>query len=204
MIDQETSQLVVLAKAGDAAAEEQLLSRYRERLKRMIRVFLDPRVVPRVDPSDILQECLTCAAMRLPHYSEERTLGFYPWLRQIAKDRIVDAHRKHIRATKRSVVREVAEGGYFSDASVSHLADQLVSPETSPSGRFMSGERREILMKALHQLPEADREILLMKYAEQLSTSEIAEATALSESAVRSRLWRAIEKLSSLVRSTDP
>lgn len=142
--------------------------------------------------------------MRLPHYSEERTLGFYPWLRQIAKDRIVDAHRKHIRATKRSVVREVAEGGYFSDASVSHLADQLVSPETSPSGRFMSGERREILMKALHQLPEADREILLMKYAEQLSTSEIAEATALSESAVRSRLWRAIEKLSSLVRSTDP
>ncbi|MGI9516877.1 MAG: sigma-70 family RNA polymerase sigma factor [Pirellulaceae bacterium] len=195
----DTDRLVVLARGGDKSAERQLLTRHRDRLKRMIAVFLDPRVAPRVDPSDVLQETLVAAARRLPDYTDDKPGGFYPWLRQIAKDRIIDVHRKHIRAEKRSVVREINAGSFVSDASASKLADRLVTSATSPMSQAIRRERHERMKQALDRVSDSYRELLLMRYVEQLSTREIAAALGNSESAVKSKLWRALERMNQIM-----
>jgi RNA polymerase sigma-70 factor (ECF subfamily) len=81
MPDVDTEQLLDQAAAGDEAARGQLLQRHRTRLKRMVTVRADPRLVARVDPSDVVQETLIEAAAQLGHYLRRRPLPFYPWLR---------------------------------------------------------------------------------------------------------------------------
>src|SRR5260370_26969803 len=102
----DTRELLDRASCGEVRARQLLLDRHRARLRRMVAVRLDPRLAPRVDPSDLLQESLAEAAARLSEYLRERPMPFYPWLRQIAWDRLVEAHRRHLLARRRSVARE--------------------------------------------------------------------------------------------------
>ena len=104
--DSETVELLRRAQAGDNAAIRQLLERHRERLRHMLKVRLDPRLRSRLDASDIIQETMLEASNKLPDYLVSRPLPFYPWLRQIAYCRLVDQHRRHVEAAKRSVERE--------------------------------------------------------------------------------------------------
>ena len=194
----DTGQLVRRAQAGDTMAQQELLTRHRNRLKKMIAVFLDPRLSPRVDASDILQETLARAAMRLPDYSPGHAGGFYAWLRQMARDRIIDEHRRHIGAEKRSIKRE-QQPRYLSPASTAFLADQLVSQDTSPSVRARNSERRQEMIAALDRLPDAQREVMLMRYVEHLSITDISYVLSLSKAAVKSRLWRGLEKMQQIL-----
>src|SRR6516225_4151532 len=92
----DTDALLAQASLGDAAAGHELLSRHRDRLKRMVAVRLDRRLLARLDPSDVVQEALAEAARRLPDYLRQRPLPFYPWLRQLALERLIDLHRHHV------------------------------------------------------------------------------------------------------------
>src|SRR5213596_686911 len=102
----DTDHLLQAVSQGDVTARSRLLDRHRKRLKRMIAVRMDRRLAARVDPSDVVQDVLLEADRRLADYLRERPLPFYPWLRQIATDRMADLHRRHIQARKRSVRRE--------------------------------------------------------------------------------------------------
>ena len=62
----------------------------------MIAVHLDPRIAGGVDPSDIVQETLIDATRRLPDYLEKRPITFYPWLREIARRKLIDVLRRHL------------------------------------------------------------------------------------------------------------
>jgi RNA polymerase sigma-70 factor, ECF subfamily len=197
--DFDTKRLLDLAQRGDAPAADVLLQRHRERLKRMVGLFLDPRVRQRVDPSDIVQETLLCAARRLPELDAEPAGGFYPWLREMARERILDAHRKHVRAGKRSVIREDPIGRLASSESTARLAEQLVDRNDSPSRKFEAAERKAELQRALDEMDEPNRELLLMRYVEQMKVREIAGTLAVSEAAVKSRLGRALARLSEIL-----
>ena len=63
--DPQERELMRLAAAGDDAAVQALFARYRDRLRRMVRLRLDPRVQGRVDPSDVIQEAYleTCKSL---------------------------------------------------------------------------------------------------------------------------------------------
>ena len=130
MLELDTEQLLTLAQSGDSVAQQQLLIRHRERLRRMIQVYLDPRVAARVDPSDVLQEALTSAAVNLPDYFEHRPIPFYPWLRQFVRDELIRIHRRHVQASCRSIRLENRFLGEVSDASAMQLADRLVGRES--------------------------------------------------------------------------
>ena len=164
----DTEELLDRAGRGDAAARQLLLERHRDRLRRMVAVRLDRRLAARVDPSDIVQEALAEAAARLADYLRDRPLPFYPWLRQIAWDRLVEAHRRHLRAGRRSVAREVPGTCPLPDESVGRLADRLVASGTSPSRRLIRAELRDRLQAALDRLPPRDREVLVMRHLEQM------------------------------------
>src|SRR5436309_11692394 len=106
----DTEELLDAVSRGDVKARGQLLERHRPRLRRMVAIRFDRRLAARVDPSDVVQESLAEAAARLSDYVRTRPLPFYPWLRRIAADRLADAGRRHLRAGRRSVGREEAEG----------------------------------------------------------------------------------------------
>jgi RNA polymerase sigma-70 factor (ECF subfamily) len=192
----DTEQLLDQASRGDAAARDRLLERHRGQLKRMVAVRADPRLTARVDPSDVVQEALAEAAAKLNDYLRDRPLPFYPWLRQIARERLIDLHRRHVRARRRSVTREAAG---LPDRSALALADRLFARQSSPSARLHRAERRDRVRAALTALPEADREVLVLRVLEELPTRDIATVLGVSEVAVRSRQVRALERLKTLL-----
>ncbi len=139
-----------------------------------------------------------------PTTSARRPLPFYPWLRQIAWDRLVEAHRHHLHARRRSVAREVPGSVPLPDESVGRLADRLVARGTSPSRRMIRAELRDRLKAALDRLPPRDREVLVMRHLEQMEIAEIAAVLGLTTGAVMTRHTRALARLRGLLDDEGP
>jgi RNA polymerase sigma-70 factor (ECF subfamily) len=190
----DTEHLLGRAADGDDAARDELLERHRHRLRRMVAVRFDPRLAARVDPSDVVQETLAEAAAQLNRYLKERPLPFYPWLRQMAERRLIDLHRRHVQARRRSVTREEAGVG-LSDQSALALAERLYGRPSSPSAGLHRQERRDRVRAALAALGAQDREVLVLRILEGMATREAAAVLGISEVAVRSRQVRALERL---------
>jgi RNA polymerase sigma-70 factor (ECF subfamily) len=195
----DTDELIEQARGGDQAARQGLLLRHQGRLRRMIAVRMDRRLAARIDPSDVVQEALADAAQQLSDYLRAPPLPFYPWLRQLAWERLIDLHRRHLHAQKRSVRRE--EPGLFdlSDESAVQLARRLLARGSSPSQRLLEDELRRRVQNALAQLPSRDREVLVLRNLEQLSTRETAAVLGATEGAVKVRHLRALERLRRLL-----
>ncbi len=191
----DTDELLAQAGQGDDSARGRLLDRHRRRLRGMVAVRMDPRLAARVDPSDLVQETLAEAHRRLEEYMHDRYLPFYPWLRQIAMDRLIDLHRRHVRAQKRAVGREQQGGLFLSDESMLQLSRRLAASSSTPSARMRREDQRLRLRAALEQLAERDREVLVLRHLEQMPPREIAAVLHISESAVYTRHLRALERL---------
>jgi RNA polymerase sigma-70 factor (ECF subfamily) len=191
----DTEQLLAAARSGDRSARGRVLERHRQKLKRMVAVRLDRRVAARVDPSDVVQEALADAARQFDEYLRTRPLPFYPWLRRRAELKLADAYRRHVRAGRRSVVREQQAG--LPDESVLELAERLVAP--SADAGLSRRERGAVVRAALDQLPERDREVLVLRYLEDLSTADTAAVLGCSEGATKVRLLRALRRLRELL-----
>ena len=198
--DNDTDDLVAQAARGEARAVQDLMDRHRDRLRRMIEVRLDPRVAPRVDPSDIVQETLLTAHQRLNDYLATQSVSFYVWLRQLATSRLIDLHRHHVRTQRRSVAREQRwSPTSLSDDSAMCLISQLPGAEASPSEQILRQELLRRVRYAMEQLAPTDREILIMRHLEELSVRHVAEVLDISEGTVKSRHFRALAKLQRLL-----
>ncbi len=136
----DTEELLTQARQGDSSAADRLLARHRDRLRQMVMLRMDPRLHKRFDPSDVVQESLATAHKRLPKYLSEQPLPFYVWLRQIAWNHLVDLHRRHVQAERRSVTREHPWDIALSDQSALKLADRLPATVSSPSRRLLRAE----------------------------------------------------------------
>ena len=197
--DPDTEELLARAAHGDASAVGSLLDRHRRRLKRMVAVRLDDRLAARLDPSDVVQEALLTASGRLDDYLRTRPLPFYPWLRQIALDRLLRLYARHLKARRRSVALESRFDLPLSGRSAILLADCLIARGDSPSRQLDRKELRQQVRSALDALPAGDREVLILRCLEQLRTREVASILGISAGAVRMRQLRALERLRSLL-----
>lgn len=195
----DTDELLHQAAQGEADARGRLLDRHRDRLGKMIACRLDRRLAARVDPSDVVQEVLAEATRKLDRYLAERPLPFYPWLRELAWEHLATLHRRHVRTQKRSVRREEPEFLLLPDESAAELAQRLVASGTSPSQRLLGEELRERMQRALLDLPQRDREVLVLRHLEQLSVADTAEVLGISSGAVKVRNLRALERLRNLL-----
>jgi RNA polymerase sigma-70 factor (ECF subfamily) len=194
----DTENLIGRAAAGESGAREELLSRYRDRLRRAIALRLDRRLVARVDASDVVQEVMAEAAGKLSEYLRHQPLPFYAWLRQLALERLVQLHRRHVRAEKRSVVREEPRSPEVAYEARFELADRLLGAGT-PLAAVLRDELRRRVHEVLGRLPELDREVLVLRHLEQLSTRESAEALGVTEGAVKTRHLRALRRFRELM-----
>lgn len=196
----DTDELLARAAAGHADACNELLALHRPRLKRMVAIRLDPRLAARVDPSDVVQEALADAARKLPRYLRETPLPFYPWLRRLAWERLVKLHRRHVTARRRSVERE-ERGPPLPDQSALQLVERLTGRSSGPSARLRRDELRDQVRAALSRLRPVDREVLVLRHLEGLSSREIAAVLGKSEGAVNTRHVRALQRLRQLLDS---
>jgi RNA polymerase sigma-70 factor (ECF subfamily) len=136
----------------------------------------------------------------LKQYLDNPVMGFQVWLRQIAKDRIIDAHRRHRASSKRSIDREqplLAPGNY--DQSTIELAGRLCDPELTPAAIAAQKEIAAEVEKAVYRLPAQDREIILMRHYEQMSNLETSEALGITEPASSMRYLRALRRLRTIL-----
>jgi RNA polymerase sigma-70 factor (ECF subfamily) len=198
-----TEELLERAGTGDQRARQQLLARHRGRLRQMVALRIDRRMAARVDPSDVMQEALADAAANLSDYVKTRPLPFYPWLRQFAWQRLLQLHRHHLQAQRRSVTREQLRIFDLADESEAMLAERLVNSASSPSARLLASELRDRVRAALDALEPRDREVLVLRYLEQLSSKEIAAVLGISEAAVKTRHRRALERLRRRLDESD-
>src|SRR5687767_14228112 len=128
-----TRKLLDEAKTGEAVAVDRLLGEFREPLRQVIHMRLDPVLARRVDASDIVQDVLLEANQRLNEYLKNPAMPFHLWLRHLAQDRIIDTHRRHRLAQRRSVDREqpIARPAWADESSIS-LIGQLIDTEATP------------------------------------------------------------------------
>jgi RNA polymerase sigma-70 factor (ECF subfamily) len=197
----ETQELLDQARRGDRAAAERLLAGHREPVRRMIDLRLDPAIAARLDASDVVQEVLLEASRRLDDYLRDPAMPFPLWLRHIARDHIIDAHRRHRQAQRRGVDREKPlVPAAFADRSSLELAAQFLDQELTPASAAIQQEMQRRLHAAISELGEDDREVVLMRHFEQMSNQEVAAVLGLSEAAASMRHLRALRKLKTLLQ----
>ena len=198
----ETRAMLEHAAGEDRSAIDRLLASHREPLRRMIAVRLDRALGRREDASDVVQGVLLEASRRLADYLRHPAMPFQLWLRQLARDQLVDVHRRHRVAGRRSIDRERSlTANEFFDRSSLDLASALRDQGPTPAAEAI---RRELVGRfhdALEQLGEDDREIVVMRHFEQLTNSETATALGLSEPAAGMRYLRALRRLRAVLAS---
>lgn len=191
-----TDRLLDNARAGEAGAVDKLLGEFREPLRRVIDLRLDPAVARRVDASDIVQDVLIEANQRLTDYLKSPVMPFHLWLRHLAQDRIIDAHRRHRLAQRRSVDREqpIARPAWAEESDASLIA-QLIDHERTPTAEAIRHELQQRLAAAVEQLADDDRDIIQMRHHESLSNQDVAGVLGLTEAAASMRYLRALRRL---------
>jgi RNA polymerase sigma-70 factor, ECF subfamily len=187
-------------RAGDPNALAELFSLYKNQLRSMIDLRMDPRLNGRVSGSDILQEAYIDALKRVPHFFEKPGMPFYLWLRLVAQQRLVDVHRRHLGAEMRDVHREVTLDGYAApNASSMSLAAHLAARVDSPSQAAMKNETLVMLEEALSSMDPVDREILALRHFEELTNDEVASVLNLKKAAASNRYVRALQRLKEIL-----
>ena len=197
----ETQQLLADAEGVEGLARTDarnaLMAKHRRSLERLVRMRMDRQVARRVDASDVVQDVLLEAHRRLDGFLADGSMPFHLWLRQLARDRIIDMHRRHRVAAKRSVDREQSLQGTARDGddSGARLAASLKDAELTPAAATIRKELEAKFLAALDELSEDDRDLLLMRHIEGLGNSEVAQALGLSQPAAGMRHLRALRRL---------
>src|SRR5438128_8289603 len=188
------------AMAGDQQALAALFARYRDRLRKMVRLRLDRRMAGRIDASDVLQDAYLDVARRFPEYAAAPTVPFYLWLRALAGQRLVDLHRRHLGAQMRDAGQEVSlYRGALPAASSASLAQQLLAGLTSPTQAAIREELQLRLQEALNSMDPIDREVVVLRHFEELSNVEAAEVLGIEPPAASKRYIRALRRLKAIL-----
>jgi RNA polymerase sigma-70 factor (ECF subfamily) len=188
------------APPADAEALVALFVRHRERLRRMVRLRLDRRLLGRVDPSDVLQEAYLDIARRAQEYLADPTMPPFLWLRFLTAQRLMILHRRHLGAQVRDAEREISlHRGAIPEATSVSLAHQLLGRMTSASQAAIRAELQTRLQVVLNGMDPIDREVLALRHFEELSNAETAQVLGLQKAAASNRYIRALKRLKDLL-----
>ena len=200
MENRTTQHLVALAKEGDEAAANQLCSVYGERVRRIIRLRLDPKLRPKLDSVDVVQDVLMLAFGRLNDFTYKDEGDLLRWLSRIAENRFRDI-LDNFHADRRDIRREIpfrkierqSNGGSFS----------VTGPvqTTTPSVLLSRKEQLDRLETAIDHLKPDYREVIVWSRIERLSHEEIAARLNKSPGAVGMLLSLALVALAAAYES---
>lgn len=144
----------------------------------------------RTEAEDATQEAFIRAYNHLGRYDMERS--FKTWLLSIASNHCIDRIRK--RRLKYLSLDEPLP---------SNMQLTITAEQVSPENAAIRGERSEFIQALLDQLPPDDRAGVILKYWYDYSYAEIAELLNTTESAIKSRLFRARRALAEMMSPED-
>ena len=170
--------LVQASKNGDVAAFEQLVKRYDRKLFRIAQSVTHNRE----DSQDAVQEAFLKAYQHLGDFRGDSQ--FSTWLIRITVNQSLMKLRK-----QRAIREESLDEDFQADGD--KLPMEVIDWAPNPEQRYRTSELREILIKTIDELQPILRTVFVLQDLEGLSTDQTAEALNLSQSAVKSRLWRA-------------
>ena len=172
---------------------EQMLERHRSYLMLLAHARIRPVNGRKLDSSDIVQQTLLDAYAKRDQFRGSTDEELAAWLREILKHNLLDALRDQNR-DKRDVRRERSLQATI-DQSFSRADQWLVAAQSSPSQRAIKQEDLFRLSNALTELPEAQREAIVLHHLQGLKLAEVALELGRSESSVAGLLFRGLSKL---------
>jgi len=184
--------LLSYRETGDSRLFAQLVKRYeRELYNYLCRYIGDAEAAEDAFQGAFLQVHLKCDQF-------EPGRRFRPWLYTIATNQAIDGRRRSKRHDSVSLDRRVGQ-----DDEVGKLADLLVSAEPDPTFQTDLDEQRERIRRAVDDLPEAFRRVVMLVYYQGLKYREAAEILSIPVGTVKSRLHSALLKLNDAVDPAD-
>lgn len=196
----DVQQLFCRARHHDGAALNALFAYFRDPLKRLIRLRLNPRLNGRLDDSDIVQEVLVDALSKFEKYACSPRLPVYLWLRRLTCLKIVEAHRNHLSCQMRDARREISfSQRNLAEVSSASFASWLLKESPALSEEIVHAEDLERMRTSIEQLCRDDRELIALKHFEQLTFDEIAIVLEQPRSTVGRQYLRALNRLRGLV-----
>jgi RNA polymerase sigma-70 factor (ECF subfamily) len=185
---------------GGEKPEQLPIEQYRSYLLLLARMQLDARVQTKVDASDIVQQTMLEAHAR-QHQFQGDGAGLAGWLRRALANNLKDALRAQ-RREKRDIARERSL-----EAAVEHssaqLAGWLAAGHSSPSHRAARNEDLLRMATALEQLPEPQREAVVLHHLQSWPLAEVARHLGRTEAAVAGLLHRGLKKLRELMQAKE-
>lgn len=194
-----TEALLERARAGDSAALSAALAQHSSKLERMVALRMDSRLARRFEAADVVQDALLEAAQRFPEWCAQQRYPFSVWLRLLTSQKLQSAVRDSHRQ-KRDIAREQPAAAH-SSLTASGAADWWISTHTSPTQAARRGELRERVLAALEELGELDREVLVLRYFEELSNEETAAELGIDADAASKRFARALQRIRPALRA---
>ena len=164
-------------KRQKAGLLEELIVRYQHRLLRYL-LFLTRN---RDNAEDLFQEVWMRVLVHGSQFNGRSR--FETWLFTIARNLVIDQRRKHTMSS----LDELIEGAGDDDRSMNF---EVAAPDPTPFDRVSNQEDREKIAAALLELDTLHREVLVLRFHEELSLEEIANVTRAPLSTVKSRLYR--------------
>lgn len=169
------------------------LERHRQYLWVLAHVQLDPRLQGKVDLSGVVNQTLFEAHQSIAQVADQDSEQRLAWLRRILANNLGDELRK-LRTNKRDVARELSLHDAIERSSM-RLEAWLVAEEPAPSERLHREEQALRLSDALQQLPEAQREALILQHWHGWSLADIAKHMGRTKMAVAGLLKRGLQQL---------
>jgi RNA polymerase sigma-70 factor (ECF subfamily) len=177
------------------------LNHYREYLRLLARLHLDARLQGKLDPSDVVQETLLQAYQALGQFRGSTDAELAAWLRQILARHLAHLVRD-LGRDKRDVSREQSLQEAL-DQSSARLEAWLAAEQSSPSHGAERHENALRLAEALAQLPEAQREALVLQHWQGWSLDDIGRHLGRSPAAVAGLIKRGLRALRTLLQEEE-
>jgi RNA polymerase sigma-70 factor (ECF subfamily) len=170
-------------RSGDLDALAVLMERYQHRLYRyLLRIVLQQSTA-----EDLFQQTWLRVMERIQKYDPQR--GFEGWLFSVAHNLAID----YLRCRQPQSLDELALSG-------ERHSELAKSEGTGALDRLLSRERTDLILRAITDLPPAFREVITLRFEEEMKLEEIANALAVPMGTVKTRLHRALKVMKQSLR----
>jgi RNA polymerase sigma-70 factor, ECF subfamily len=181
---------VARLRRGDLKALSELIARYQNRLYRyLLRMMGQP-----AEAEDLFQQTWLKVVEKIRSFDGSR--NFDAWLFTLARNLAID-HLRRIRPQSLDEPLPHSEHGET-------LADRIPSRDHAPFDRALAAERRRQIGEAMAALPIRYREILTLRFEDEMKIEEIAQVTGMPVSTVKTRLRRSLEQLRYALETRHP
>lgn len=180
---QTDQELVMAYIAGRESALEELITRHKDKVFTSILIFTKDQYLA----EDLFQDTFIKVIKKLKAGKYKEEGKFLPWVMRMAYNICIDYYRKTKRAPKITTSEDF------------DIFDILPLKEESPEDQLMSSQAKDKVRKLLDELPEEQREVVLLRHYYDFSFKEIAELTGVSINTALGRMRYSLINLRKIV-----